>query len=179
MTDKELRHLSRTDLLELLVEQTRTVETLRRQLEASNEKLEARKLSIQEAGSIADASLKINEVFEAAQRAADQYLENVRSTQYDCDNMIAQAQSNAEQILADARMQADQMLADAQSQSAQMMEQTRQDCESMVTTAQRESAEWWERAAQDLEKFMDSKVGLRELMEIMYGKDAAAKENAE
>ena len=55
MTDKELRHLNRADLLELLVEQTKTVESLRRQLEASNEKLEERKFSIQEAGSIAEA----------------------------------------------------------------------------------------------------------------------------
>ena len=32
----------------------------------------------QEAGSIAEASLKLNKVFEAAQQAADQYLENIR-----------------------------------------------------------------------------------------------------
>lgn len=31
-----------------------------------------------EAGSIAEAALRINKVFEAAQQAADQYLENIR-----------------------------------------------------------------------------------------------------
>ena len=32
----------------------------------------------EEAGSIAEAALRINRVFEAAQEAADQYLENIR-----------------------------------------------------------------------------------------------------
>lgn len=33
----------------------------------------------QEAGSIAEAALRLNKVFEAAQQAADQYLENIRT----------------------------------------------------------------------------------------------------
>lgn len=176
MTDKELRHLNRTDLLELLVEQTKTVESLRRQLEASNEKLEERKFSIQEAGSIAEASIKITDVFKAAQQAADLYLENVRSTQFNCDEMLAQAQEKADQILSDAQAQADRIVSEAQSQSAQLLEQTRQECENMVATAQTDAANWWEQTAQDLEKFMDSQIGLRELMEMMYGNKEAAAE---
>ena len=37
-----------------------------------------REIEIAEAGSIAEASLRLNGIFEAAQRCADQYLENVR-----------------------------------------------------------------------------------------------------
>ena len=78
MTEKELRRLSRMDLLEMLLEQSREVERLQKELETVKNQLSARRIMEQEAGSIAEASLKLNKVFEAAQQAADQYLENIR-----------------------------------------------------------------------------------------------------
>ena len=78
MTEKELRRLSRMDLLEMLLEQSREVERLQKELETVNNQLSDRRIMEQEAGSIAEASLKLNKVFEAAQQAADQYLENIR-----------------------------------------------------------------------------------------------------
>ena len=78
MTDNELRKLKRTDLLELLLAQEKENEDLRRQLQEAQARLEERKLALEEAGSIAEASLRLSGVFEAAQTAADQYLENVR-----------------------------------------------------------------------------------------------------
>mgnify|MGYP006994937696 CR=1 FL=1 len=74
MTEKELRRLSRTDLLEMLLEQSKEVQRLQQELEETKQKLEDRRLMEQEAGSIAEAALRINKVFEAAQ----QYLENIR-----------------------------------------------------------------------------------------------------
>ena len=78
MTEKELRRLSRMDLLEMLLEQSREVERLQKELETVKNQLSDRSIMEQEAGSIAEASLKLNKVFEAAQQAADQYLENIR-----------------------------------------------------------------------------------------------------
>ena len=78
MTEKELRRLSRMDLLEMLLEQSREVERLQKELETVKNQLRDRRIMEQEAGSIAEASLKLNKVFEAAQQAADQYLENIR-----------------------------------------------------------------------------------------------------
>ena len=78
MTDKQLRKLSRLELLEMLLEQSREIQKLKAELEKANALLEERQLAIRSAGSIAEASLKLNGVFEAAQKAADQYLENVK-----------------------------------------------------------------------------------------------------
>ncbi|MEE1057695.1 MAG: DNA repair protein [Acutalibacteraceae bacterium] len=78
MTDKELRKLSRAELLEMLIIQTKEVERLGKELEEANHKLEDRRILLEKAGSIAEASLMLNDVFEAAQRAADQYLDNIR-----------------------------------------------------------------------------------------------------
>ena len=78
MTDQELRKLSRADLLELLLEQSKENERLREQLRQAEEQLADRKIEIETAGSIAQAALQQNGVFEAAQKAADQYLENIQ-----------------------------------------------------------------------------------------------------
>lgn len=78
MTDRQLRRLSRADLLELLVAESRENERLRALLEEANEKLASRKIEIEKAGSIAEAALRLNGIFEDAERAAQQYLENVR-----------------------------------------------------------------------------------------------------
>lgn len=77
MTDKELRRMSRGELLELLVFQMEENKKLQKKLEAAEEELKNRQIMITESGSIAEAALKLNGVFEAAEKAAEQYLENI------------------------------------------------------------------------------------------------------
>ena len=78
MAELNLKKLTRRQLLELLLKQTQRADELQAQLDAANEKLNDRALMEEEAGSIAAASLKLNGVFEAAEAAAAQYLENIR-----------------------------------------------------------------------------------------------------
>ena len=113
MMDKELRQLSRRELLQMLVVQVRetgdtkqelaeTTEQLR-ELEQNYERLRKRldqkdarihelvdtlqaertkrEIELEKAGSIAEAALRLNGVFEMAQKAADQYLYNIRLRQ--------------------------------------------------------------------------------------------------
>lgn len=79
MTEKKLRKLSRRELLEMLVVQTRKVESLEKQLEETNQKLQDKMIQIENSGSMAEAVMRLNGVFEAAENAARQYLENIRS----------------------------------------------------------------------------------------------------
>ena len=78
MTEQELRKLNRTELLELLLEAMRENELLKAQLAEANQKLADRTIVAAKAGSIAQAALQLNGVFEAAQHAAEQYVENVK-----------------------------------------------------------------------------------------------------
>lgn len=73
----ELKKLKRADLLEMLIASEQEREKLELQLQEVTAKLESREILLQQAGSIAEAALRLNGVFEAAQAAADQYLENV------------------------------------------------------------------------------------------------------
>lgn len=76
MAGKDLRKLSKTELLELLIEQGRENLALKAQLEKAEAELAQRRISIEESGSLAEAALKLSGVFEAAQRAIDLYREN-------------------------------------------------------------------------------------------------------
>lgn len=78
MTDRELRRLSRSELLEMLIAQTAENDQLKTRLAQAEAQLRDRRIAIDKAGSIAEAALQLNKVFEAADRAAQQYLENVR-----------------------------------------------------------------------------------------------------
>lgn len=79
MTDKELRRLSRRELLEMLLAESKENQHLRTQLEQAQAELDSRRILLEQSGSIAEAALRLNGVFEAADRAAQQYLDSIRA----------------------------------------------------------------------------------------------------
>lgn len=102
MKDKTLKRLSRAELLELLLAQTQETERLQEQLKKTQEVLRSRQLKIQEAGDLAHAVLSVNGVMEAAQRAAQQYLDSIKAmeeeTRAKCERLIRDARKEAERI---------------------------------------------------------------------------------
>lgn len=78
MTDKEFKRLRRSDLIEIVYEYQKREKALNEEIAALKAELEARELKIRNAGSIAEAVVKLNALFETAQRTADEYVEQVR-----------------------------------------------------------------------------------------------------
>ena len=78
MTDRELRGLSRRELLELLVAREKENQQLRQELDDARAELNKRQIDVAKAGTMAEAALLLNGIFDAADRAALQYLENIR-----------------------------------------------------------------------------------------------------
>ena len=74
MTEKELKKLNRYQLLELLIIQTERADKLQAALEEAERRLNDREINISTLGSIAEASLQLHGVFQAAQDAADTYI---------------------------------------------------------------------------------------------------------
>ena len=77
MTDRDLRTLKRRDLLHLLLESEKENRRLSAELKKLRAELADRRIVLEEVGSIAEASLRLSNVFADAQKAADSYLENV------------------------------------------------------------------------------------------------------
>lgn len=78
MDSKDLKKIKRKELLELMLEQAKRIQELELELKKVNEELENKRIKIKESGSIAEASLKLNDVFETAQKAVEQYYENFK-----------------------------------------------------------------------------------------------------
>ena len=80
MTDKQLRRLSKDDLLDIIIQLKKNEEELKERLAQAEEKAAARETRFTETGNMAEAALEINGVLAAAQKAADDYLAMVHSS---------------------------------------------------------------------------------------------------
>ena len=141
MTEQELRKLNRRDLLELLVSQGKERDALQAELEETKTALADRQLHIAEMGSIAEAALMVNGVFDTAQKAADQYLENIKQRSEQTDKHCAQLEQ-------EARQKADQLLQEATLAARQLEEDTQRRCQKMEKDA-KEKAEAQKKAEED------------------------------
>ena len=117
MTPKELRRLRRTDLLEMLLELSRENDKLRKDNLELRQQLQERTILIENSGSLAEAALQLNGIFEAAQAACEQYTQNIQSRsanleQY-CLQMEQQTREKCEAMLASAREEAQRCMDDA------------------------------------------------------------------
>lgn len=144
MTDRELQKLSRRELLELLVQQEQQKEALEARVAQLEGRLRDRSIELDRAGSIAEAALTLNGIFESADRAAAQYLENIKrcSDQQEsiCNRIISEAEQKAEAILEDAEREKQDRI--------------------------RSADEYWQELCTKLEAFYQSHVGLRELLSV-------------
>lgn len=78
MKESDLRHLRRADLLALLEEVSRQNDSLRKELDEANARLAQQEVRISRCGSLAEAALELSGVYEAADKAAEEYLRLVR-----------------------------------------------------------------------------------------------------
>ena len=147
MPDRELRHMRRTELVEIILALKQSEDRLRAENAALSAQLQERQIHIENAGSIAQAALELNKVFEAAQAAADEYVASVlaanKNTDAAASALRAQAEAEAQQILAQAQTEAANLKARTQQQcdteaAARKRAQTEADCKAMLARTQQE-----------------------------------------
>ena len=140
MTEKELRAMSKAQLIEKVTnlarekdELSERIEKLTSQLKEAREKASSHASVIGNAGSIAEAALALNGVFEAAQAAANQYVEEV-------------ARLRGEQEAASAAL-----LEETRQKCREMEIGTQRRCDEMFRAAREESSQNWNTLARQLE----------------------------
>ncbi len=107
MTDKELKRLSREQLIDIIYQFQLQVDILTEQTQELERELADKRFRINNAGNIAEAALEINECFRSAQNAADQYLSEIKA-------MREETEAERKRILAAARAEAEKIIAGAQ-----------------------------------------------------------------
>ena len=76
MAEKELRRMSRPELIEIIYALKSNEESLQKKNAHLEEQLNDRTIQISEAGSIAEAALQLNDIFSTA---ADDYLTSIKA----------------------------------------------------------------------------------------------------
>ena len=121
--ENDLRSMSQTEVLTMLRDQEVEINELKEENARLRQQLEDKRIGLQECGSIAQAALKLNGVFEAAQAAADQYLESVKA-----GSSGAELNAQMEEELAQTRARCQQM----EEEAARRVERQRQAFARMV-----------------------------------------------
>lgn len=157
ISDRELRRLSRAELLEILIALMKEKEELQQQLKETEKRLADRTLDIQNAGSIAQAAIKVNGVFEAAQRAADQYLENV-----------SDPSRRFSAVGYEDRECSDRMISETRSRCARMERDTERKCDEMINAAEAEVRARWNELQRKINTYLREHEQLRNLMSVYH-----------
>ena len=120
--------MSRTELIEIIYALKNDADRLEKENNDLKEQLQKREIQIGEAGSIAEAAIKLNQVFESAQAAADDYLASIKKekeqteflkeeawkalelAQKDAQNLRDKTEKESKDILEQAEKKADELL---------------------------------------------------------------------
>ena len=113
MISKELKKLSRRELVDIIYQMKKNEQQLQDEVASLQEALQDKRIRIEEAGSVAAAALSITDVLGAAQRTADLYLHEIacmkEDTEKKCSEMLEEARRSVEKILEDGRKQCEDL----------------------------------------------------------------------
>ncbi len=161
MTDTELRKLGRRELLQLLLEQGRELEALKALLEGTQAQLRSREIYIDKAGSIAEAAMGLNGVFEAAQNAAQQYLENIRRQSEHVEELCRRREAECERREAESKRKIEEETRAAALAAKQLDENTKRRCAEMEAKAKADA--YWNDTTRRLLAFYNEHEELKRL----------------
>lgn len=128
MTEKELKRLSRSELLQMLITQAEENKALQDRVEATEKQLKDRQITIEQSGSLAEVALSLNGVFQATDAAARQYLENIKrmndQQEVACRELQADAEKQAAAIVQNAQAYSQKLRAEADDYWKQVVAKT-------------------------------------------------------
>ena len=160
MTEKDMKKLSRVELLELLINQSKELQNVQARLEKAEKELEDRRIAIDNIGSIAEASLQLNGIFQAAQNSCDQYLENVRELS---ERQVRICEEKERECLEKTKIQ----MEETRRLCEKLESETRIQCEEMVEKARMESKAYWDEVHTSLESYCKQHRELKEILSLI------------
>lgn len=206
MTDKELKRLSRQELLEELYNYAKSNGELRLKLENKEEemkqhfqkfeeelaaehqkvlvisekikelekknyelsaKLRNRSVNLQDAGNIAEATIKMTDIFQEAQRTADLYVANVKKMTEQQElklmEMEVKSRRDIQKMGDEASSTCIAMQQQVEKECCELKEKTEAECKAMKREAYFQAEEYWNNLSSRLENFYNAHQGMREL----------------
>ncbi|MCD8118475.1 MAG: hypothetical protein LUE29_03105 [Lachnospiraceae bacterium] len=162
MAEKELRKMNRTELIEIIYALQQNERSIREENEELRRQLDDRLLRLEQAGSIAEAALSLNHVFEDAEEAAQQYLLSLQEGSAGVAEVLADAQKKADAMLAETEEKADAIISDAEKRAQQTDEECRVRLEKTEQEIQRKRAAFAGTIRRVVKKYPELAARMRE-----------------
>lgn len=136
MMKNDAKNLKRSDLLELLIEQTEENQRLMNKITQLETRLSERVIVMEQAGSIADAAMGLTDVFAQAQDSADRYLESIRRKLTEAEDTVRKAQEEAKQIRRSAEEEAQELTRQTREKAEQIRRSAEEEAQELTRQTQ-------------------------------------------
>ncbi|MCD8074681.1 MAG: hypothetical protein LUF27_06560 [Lachnospiraceae bacterium] len=162
MAEKELRKMNRTELIEIIYALQQNDKILQEETEELRRQLDDRTIRMENAGSIAEAALSLNHIFEDAEAAARQYLDSLKAAHEpqarakDSQTQeagAAQTRENGEDHWNDVQQENDALRKDAQQENDALRKDMQQENDALRKDAQQECDALRKAAQQECDDF--------------------------
>ena len=166
MTESELKKLNRAELLAMLISITQRCDKLEAELQDAYERLDGRDIEISRAGTLAEATIKINKIFEAADQAAAQYLANLqRMYPADGSAVALDASTLSAHGLVDFTQEREAAERETKAKCRAIEAEARKRCEEMVANARQESQAYWDEIYLRIRKYREAMSSMKNALE--------------
>lgn len=160
MADKKLKNMKRAQLLELLIARTEEVEQLRAELDRVKEELTHREISMEKAGTMAEAVLLVNGVLASAEAAGKQYEENIA-------RMNRELEERCRARDEESRRQCKERVAEMNRKCEQMEQDTQLRCARLMNRAEQDANLKWDEMAEKMEMLQADNASMRQMLDEM------------
>lgn len=106
-------NLSKNEMMMVMHDQEQEIERLKAKVAELQGTIDNYEIKISETGTLAEASAQINNLFEAAQATVETYIGNMRKREEKSEQILADVQKQADEIISEAETVAQKRLAAA------------------------------------------------------------------
>ncbi len=106
-------NLSKNEMMMVMHDQEQEIERLKAKVAELQGTIDNYEIKISETGTLAEASAQINNLFEAAQATVETYIGNMRKREEKSEQLLADVQKQADEIISEAETVAQKRLAAA------------------------------------------------------------------
>ena len=106
-------NLSKNEMIMVMHDQEQEIERLKAKVAELQGTIDNYEIKISETGTLAEASAQINNLFEAAQATVETYIANIKKREEKSEQILADVQKQADEIISEAETVAQKRLAAA------------------------------------------------------------------
>lgn len=121
MTDKELKRLNQSQLIDIIYELQRRNKQAEIQMNQLQKALDEQTICMEKIGSLSEAGSSVSNIFETAQTSAEQYLRSIQLAMNDMNSRLSAAEIQKQTLMMEAEQKANKIVQEAKQEAARII----------------------------------------------------------